>query len=114
MLNQVVIVGRLTKDPEVISKENGKKVSNIVVAVPRSFKNSDGTYDTDFLKCTLWDGIAKNTKEYCKSGDIIGVKGRLQGSLVTKDDDTKYYQTEIVAEKVTFLSSKKETQDKSS
>ncbi len=113
MLNQVVIVGRLTKDPEVISKENGKKVSNIIVAVPRSFKNSEGIYETDFLKCTLWDGIAKNTKEYCKSGDIIGVKGRLQGSLITKEDDTKYYQTEIVAEKVTFLSSKKETQDKS-
>lgn len=108
MLNQVVVVGRLTKDPEVIEMENGKAVSNVVVAVPRSFKNSEGEYETDFLKCVLWDGIAKNTKEYCHVGDIVGIKGRLAGSLVTKDDDTKYYKTEIIAEKVTFLSSKKE------
>lgn len=107
MLNQVVLVGRLTKDPEVIKKENGKKVSNIIVAVPRSYKNADGIYETDFLKCILWDGIAQNTKEYCKCGDIIGIKGRLQGNLITKDDNTKYYQTEVIAEKVTFLSSKK-------
>ena len=108
MLNQVVLVGRLTKEPEVIKKENGKRVSNIVVAVHRSYKNSEGLYDTDFLKCILWDGIADNTKEYCHTGDIIGIKGRLQGNLVTKDDQTKYYQTEVVAEKVTFLSSKKD------
>ena len=114
MLNQVVLVGRLTKDPEIVDKENGKKVSNVVVAVPRPYKNADGIYETDFLKCVLWDGIAQNTKEYCHTGDIIGIKGRLQGSLITKDDQTKYDQTEIIAEKVTFLSSKKDDHEKSS
>ncbi len=107
MLNQVVLVGRLTKDPEVLRKENGKRVSNIIVAVPRAYKNTSGLYDTDFFKCVLWDGIAENTKEYCHSGDIIGIKGRLISNVITKEDNTKQYQTDVVAEKVTFLSSNK-------
>ena len=105
MLNQVVIAGRLTGDPVVEEVEGGKKVSSITVAVPRSYKNVDGTYDTDFIKCTLWGGIAENTAEYCKKGDIIGVKGRVETSVYEKDGDKKYEQS-IVAEKVTFLSSK--------
>ena len=78
MLNQVVLVGRLTKDPEVKVLDNGKKYTSIIVAVSRSYKNSDGLYDTDFVKCTLWNGIAANTCEYCHSGDVVGIKGRLQ------------------------------------
>lgn len=101
MLNQVVLVGRLAKDVEVKELESGKKVSNITLAVPRSFKNAEGEYDTDFIVITLWDGIAQNTKEYCHKGDIIGVKGRIQCN-----DETEH-RNEIVAEKVTFLSSKK-------
>lgn len=64
MLNQVVLVGRLTKEPEVTELENGKKVTNIVLAVPRSYKNEDGEYDTDFIDCVLWESIAVNTSEY--------------------------------------------------
>lgn len=99
MLNQVVLVGRLTSDPKV--EEKGElKVTNVTIAIPRSFKNSDGTYDTDFIKCTLYDNIATNTSEYCKKGDIVGIKGRLQNF---ESDDTN-----VIAEKVTFLSSKSE------
>lgn len=78
MLNQLVLVGRLTRDPEVKELENGKKVSNMTLAIPRSFKNEDGVYETDFIDCEMWDLIAQNTSSYCKKGDIIGVKGRLQ------------------------------------
>ena len=107
MLNQVVIAVRLTSDPVVEETENGKKVSSITVAVPRSYKNVDGTYDTDFIRCTLWGGIAENTCEYCKKGDIVGVKGRIQTSSYETEDGDKKYAMEVVAEKISFLSSKK-------
>ena len=80
MLNQIVIAGRLVSDPQVEETEDGKKISTITVAVPRSYKNVDGTYDTDFIKCTLWNGIAESTAEYCKKGDLVGIKGRIQST----------------------------------
>lgn len=110
MLNQVVIAGRLTGDPVVEEVEGGKKVSSITVAVPRSYKNVDGTYDTDFIRCTLWGGIAENTCEYCKKGDIVGVKGRIQTSSYETEDGECKYVMEVVAEKISFLSSRKENE----
>ena len=107
MLNQVVLVGRLTKDPEIKKLEGGRKCASIVVAVSRSFKNSDGFYDTDFVKCTLWNVIASNTCEYCRCGDVVGIRGRLQVSSYETEDKEIKYVTEVVAEKVSFLSSKK-------
>lgn len=106
MLNQIVVVGRLVREPEIKESENGDSYTNITLAVPRSFKNVDGQYDTDFINCKLWSGIATNVKEYCKKGDLLGVKGRVETRTYEKDDKTNYV-TEIVAEKITFLSSKK-------
>lgn len=103
MLNQVVMVGRLVSKPIVEENENGRKVSEITLAVPRSYKNTEGIYDTDFIKCILWNGIAENTVEYCNKGDIIGVKGRLQclgGN-----------ELQVVAEKITFLSNYKNKEE---
>ena len=108
MLNQIVLVGRLVKDPEVHKAENDTTYSHITLAIPRSYKNVDGTYDTDFIDCTLWNLIATNTKVYCKCGDLIGVKGRLE-SKVYENDGEKKYVIEVVAEKITFLSSNKES-----
>ena len=105
MLNQVIIVGRLVKKPIVEENENGKKVCNITLAVPRSFKNDEGIYETDFIKCTLCNVIAENTAEYCKKGDLVGVKGRLETSVYEKENGEKYRITSVVAEKVSFLSS---------
>ena len=105
MLNQVILVGRLVRTPELQLTESGKKRSLITLAVARSYKNQNGEYDTDFLDCTLWTGIAENTAEYCKSGDVIGVKGRLQTRLLENEEGSKYKKMEIIAEKVTFLSS---------
>lgn len=109
MLNQLVIVGRLTKDIEVKTLENGKTVSNITLAIPRSYRNENGEYDTDFLDCVLWDGIAKNTSEYCRKGDLLGVKGRMT-NRIDKDNNRVM---EIVAEKVTFLSTRKDVNESS-
>ena len=74
MLNQTVIVGRLVDEPKLQETENGKKVTNLTIAVPRSFKNADGEYDTDFVDCVLWSGVAETTAEYCKKGDLVGIK----------------------------------------
>lgn len=110
MLNQIVLVGRLVKDPILKETEQGKKRSFITLAIPRSFKNAEGSYDTDFIDCILWDGIAKNTAEYCKKGDVIGVKGRLQSRKYEMDNTTKFV-IEVIAEKVTFLTSHKEADE---
>ena len=107
MLNQVIMVGRLSKEVEVKELEDNKKQAVISLAIPRSYKNAEGIYETDFVDCILYDNIAQNTKEYCSKGDIIGVKGRIQSRIV-ENDDKKENKMEIVAEKITFLSSKKE------
>ena len=86
MLNQVVLVGRLTKDVETKELEDGKKVINVTLAIPRSYKNADGVYETDFVECALWNPIAETTSEYCKKGDIVGSKGRLQTDNYEKED----------------------------
>lgn len=103
MLNQVVLVGRIVKTPELRVTETGKKTATITLAVPRNYKNMNGEYDTDFLECTLWTNVAENTTEYCQTGDMVGVKGRIQTRIIPSEDGSKKKRTEIVAEKVTFL-----------
>ena len=118
MKNVVFLIGRLTNDPELKKTENDKTYAFITVAVQRDFKNSDGIYESDFIRCNLWNGIANQVSEYCHKGDIVGVKGRLQTSVYEDDDNNKKYGMDVVAEKITFLSSgnKKEelNQDNSS
>ena len=111
MLNQTVLVGRIVKNPELKETETGKKVTNVTLAVPRSFINSEGQYETDFISCVLWKGIAENTVEYCKKGDLVGIKGRIQSRNIEIDEETKKQVVEVVAEKVTFLSSRNKETD---
>ena len=106
MLNQTILVGRLVKNPELRETENGNKVTNITLAVPRSYKNSNGEYETDFISCVLWKGIAENAAEYCRRGDLLGVRGRLQTRVIEQEDESKRTAVEIVAEKVSYLSSR--------
>ena len=94
MLNQVVIIGRLTETPKLEEER-----ASITIAVPRSYKNENGEYETDFITVELLKGIAENTCEYCCKDDIIGVRGRIQ------TNENGIY---IFAEKITFLSSRKE------
>ena len=101
------MVGRLVRDPQVKEAEGKKKVSYITVAIPRSFKDLNGEYQTDFIDVVLFDLVAENTCEYCKKGSIVGIKGRIQTGVVKNDKEEKKYYTEIIAEKVTFLSSGK-------
>lgn len=110
MLNQVVLVGRLTRDITVNKSEKGSKIATISLAIPRSFKNSEGVYDTDFVDCIAFDNIAENTCEYCSKGDIVGVKGRVQSRTI-ENDDKKETVLQIICEKVTFLSSRSKDEE---
>ena len=97
MMNQFVIVGRLTETPTIKETENNRKVANIKLAVQRSYKNSEVIYETDFLNIVLWSGVAENTTTYCKKGDVLGVKGRIQNHN---------NNIELIADRVSFLASK--------
>lgn len=107
MHNLVYLIGRLSEDPVVKEYEDGKSMLTINLAVQRSFKNENGLYDVDFIRCILWNGIASHTSEYCKKGDLVGVKGRIQ-TRSYEDNNEKKYITEVIVDKVSFLASKKE------
>lgn len=109
MLNNVVLVGRLTGNPEISEIEEGKKVTTLLLAVNRNFKNADGIYETDFVRCILWNAVATATTEYCHTGDVIGVKGRLQTSKYEDENKKTHYVTDVIAERITFLSTGKKT-----
>lgn len=106
MLNNLILVGRLTKDIEVKKTTNGLKVGTLCLAIPRSFKNMEGVYETDFIYCTLWEEKAKIASQYCHKGDVIGIRGRIQSKIIETENGKKYGM-EVVAEKLTFLSSSK-------
>lgn len=99
MINQIIVVGRLALYPQKNEAKESEKGVKITLAVPRSYRNIDGIYETDFITCLLLGSIGDTTLEYCKKGDLIGIKGRVQRTS-TKDE------MEIIAEKVTFLSGK--------
>ncbi|WP_423363927.1 single-stranded DNA-binding protein [Mycoplasma sp. P36-A1] len=103
MLNQIVIVGRLVKDPVTIETNDGKKLANITLAVQRNFKNSEGNYETDFIDCVLWKGIAESTSNYCSKGSVLGIKGRLVTSVFKNNEGLSRKSVEVVAEKVSFI-----------
>ena len=107
MVNVVMLIGRLVRDPEIVECENGKKISRITLAVNRKFKSSDGIYHTDFIDCVLWNNFAKNVNEYCKKGDLIGVRGRIQIDAYEKEDGTKRKAIDVVVESLTFLTTAK-------
>lgn len=101
MLNQVFLVGRLVSDLEINETEDKTKECIITLSVPRNYKNDDGIYETDYISLRLYNGIAENTMKYCKKGDLLGIKGRVQ----TKQEENKN-TIEIIAEKITFLTNK--------
>lgn len=103
MLNMVTIVGRLVSNPQ-LEQMGDSEFAKITVACPRSYKNSEGVYETDFIDVVLKGGIATNTVEYCRKGDIIGIKARIENGV--NSDEYPNARMNIVAEKVTFLSSK--------
>ena len=106
MMNSVMLVGRLTKTPELFSTESGKKGTYITLAINRPYKNADGEYETDYLDCMLWTGVAESAAEYCRKGDTVGVRGKLQTRIIENEDGTQTKKMDIIADRISFISSK--------
>lgn len=104
-MNSVALVGRLTHDPEIRELDGGNVKTVINIAVSRDYRNSEGIYDADFIRCVLWNSIASATKDYCHKGDIVGIKGKLQSRVYENDNKEKKHILEVIVEKVTFISS---------
>ena len=97
----------MTKDPELRYTVEGKTVLNITLALNRHYRNKHGDVDTDFIFCTLWDRLAENTGKYCEKGSVLGITGRIQTRNYENREGKIVYVTEVIAEAVTFLSSKR-------
>lgn len=106
MLNRVVLVGRLTKDPELRYTPSGVAVATFTLAVNRTFTNSQGEREADFLNCVIWRKQAENVANFLKKGSLAGVDGRLQSRSYEDQSGKRVYVTEVVAESVQFLEPK--------
>lgn len=103
MLNRVVLVGRLTKDPDLRYTENGNAVANFTVAVNRPFSNQQGEREVDFINCVIWRKQAEALANYTSKGSLIGVDGRIQTRSYDNQEGKRVFITEILAEAVQFL-----------
>ncbi len=105
-MNKIILVGRLTKDPEVRTTSAGFNTVNFTVAVNRNFKNKDGNYDADFLPCVAFRQTADFISKFFKKGNMICLDGRVQTRSYDAGDGSKRYVTEVVVENVEFVGGK--------
>lgn len=103
MMNRVVLVGRLTKDPELRYTPNGVPVATFTLAVNRTFTNQQGEREADFINCVIWRKPAENVANFLKKGSLAGVDGRVQTRSYDGQDGKRVYVTEVLAESVQFL-----------
>lgn len=108
MLNNVVLIGRTTRDPDLRYTPNGKGVANFTLAVDRGFPGSDGERQADFFDCQCWGKTAENMAQYVTKGQLIAVQGRLQSRSYETQDGQKRKVIEVVADVVKFLERKKD------
>ncbi|MCD8524534.1 MAG: single-stranded DNA-binding protein [Gammaproteobacteria bacterium] len=107
MINRVILVGRITKDPELKMTQANIPVVTFTLAVNRQFSNADGDREADFISCVVWRKQAENMRQYVHKGDMLGVEGRIQTRQYDTDNGMRYV-TEIVCDSVQFLESKQE------
>ena len=105
-MNKVILVGNLTRDPELITTANGVSLCRFSLAVQRRFASQDGEREADFINIVVWRAQADNCYKYLKKGSKCGVVGSLQTRSYDATDGSKRYSTEVVAEEVEFLSTK--------
>ncbi|EPC4718742.1 single-stranded DNA-binding protein [Listeria monocytogenes] len=106
MMNRVVLVGRLTKDPELRYTPAGVAVATFTLAVNRTFTNQNGEREADFIQCVVWRKPAENAANFLKKGSMAGVDGRIQTRNYEDNDGKRVFVTEVVAESVQFLEPK--------
>ena len=102
-MNKAIIIGRLTRDPEMRTTTSGINSTTFTVAVSRNYANQNGERETDFINCVAWRKQAENISKYCTKGTQVAVEGRIQTRSYDAQDGTKRYVTEIIADNVTFL-----------
>lgn len=105
-MNKALLIGRLTRDPELRSTSTGRNVCQFSIAVNRNFTNANGEREADFINCVVWDKQAENLVKYQKKGNQIAVDGRIQTRNYEDKDGKRVYVTEILANNISFLDSK--------
>lgn len=106
MLNNVVLVGRMTKDPELRYTPNNQAVATFSLAVNRNFKGQNGEREADFINCVIWRQQAENLANWAKKGALIGITGRIQTRSYENQQGQRVYVTEVVADSFQLLESK--------
>lgn len=106
MINNVVLVGRLTKDPDLRYTASGTGVATFTLAVNRNFTNQDGNREADFINCVIWRKSAETLANYAHKGTLLGVTGRIQTRSYENQQGQRIYVTEVVAENFQLLESK--------
>lgn len=112
MLNRAVIVGRLTRDPDLRYTPNGVAVANFTVAANRPFKNQQGEQEADFINCVAWRNQAENLANYMKKGSLIGVDGRIQTRSYDNKDGNRVFVTEVLTENIQFLEPRSKNEER--
>ena len=106
-MNKVILIGNLTKDPEVSQTNDGKMYARMTIAVSRDYTNQDGTRDTDFFDFTVWEKRAEICDKYLKKGSKVAIVGSIQNHNYTDNNGEKRYTQEVKCKEIEFLSSKK-------
>ena len=106
MINNTVLVGRLTKDPDLKHTANGQATASFTLAVNRSFKNANGDREADFINCVIWRKSAETLANYARKGTLLGVTGRIQTRNYENQQGQRVYVTEVVVENFQLLESK--------
>ncbi|MCS6109113.1 single-stranded DNA-binding protein, partial [Clostridium botulinum] len=110
MINRVVLVGRLTRDPELRYTSNGAAVASFTVAVNRQFTNSQGEREADFIGCTIWRKAAENFVNFTKKGSLVGIDGRIQTSSYDNQQGQRVFRTDVIVENFSLLESRAESE----
>lgn len=114
MINNTILVGRMTANPNLKYTGNGTAVATFTLAVERNFSGANGERATDFLSCVVWRKQAETLANYTRKGSLIGVQGRLQSRTYDNQQGQKVYVTEVVVEEFQFLESKSKAENTSS
>ena len=109
MINRTVLVGRITKDPEIRYTQSGMAVANFTVAVNRQFTNANGEREADFIGCIIWRKAAENFCNYTHKGSLVGIDGRIQTSTYEKEGQ-RVYSTQVVVDSFSLLEPKQQSQ----
>ena len=113
-MNKVILIGRLTRDPEMRTTPSGVATTSFTIAVQRNYANAQGDREADFISCVAWRKQAENIAKYCSKGSQVAVEGRIQTRNYDAQDGTKRYVTEVIADNVSFLGGRSTSSESSS